>query len=172
MAKPYNKKDKVMQDKFQRISNYCALLKDADTIVSLVFDAYDEEQQHAELIVRIPHMLGHYCNDPKKSKEISETYSDLRRFYTNECIPIIEHTKKEMEQKQMLKVVKKYAFKYCLSHFIVWIALIIGFLKILTLILLVFIYKFEVKKMLEDLQRDEESMIQGKQFLKLLTIKY
>jgi hypothetical protein len=132
MAKPYKNADSVIQEKFQRISNNCQFLKDADRIVSLVFDCYDEDQHHAELIVRIPHMLGHYCNDPEKTQEVKQMFSELYRFYVNECVPKMEQELKKIADKEMINTVKKFFYvNLFLYQLIDWMAVVLGFLALL-----------------------------------------
>jgi hypothetical protein len=92
MAKPYSEADSIRERSFERISEFCELLHNVEKIIDLVYECYDEEQQHAELIVRIPHMLGYYYNNPEKSAEIKINFSELYRFYTIKCMP-------EMQQR-------------------------------------------------------------------------
>jgi hypothetical protein len=136
MAKPYNVEDLNKQEKFQRISDNCQFLKDADRIVSLVYDCYDEDQHYAELIVRIPHMLGHYCNDSDKAQEIKKMFSELYRFYMNECVPKMDQELKKITDKEIMTTVKKFFYmNLFLNQLIDWMAVILGLFAFLGVLL-------------------------------------
>lgn len=105
-AKPYHKKDLISARSFQRILEFCEMLKDHDEIVKLVFDGYGEDQQQAELIVRIPHMLG-TLRDVEKVKE---NFADLYRFYTLKCLPDLE---RKLQQIENPKIIQKHTNCCC-----------------------------------------------------------
>jgi hypothetical protein len=103
MAKPYSASDSVRERSFERISEFCKVLQSVEEIVDLVYECYDEEQQHAELIVRIPHLLGYYYNNSEKSAEIKINFSELYRFYKIKCMPEMYQKLKKIEKIPIAK---------------------------------------------------------------------
>jgi hypothetical protein len=86
----------------------CKEVKDREDIVKLVFD-YDEEQQVAELIVRVPHALAHYIDQPEGFEKFEENFQDLTTFYTEKCLPILREKLPQIEQESERRKRKEYA---------------------------------------------------------------
>ncbi|KAG5667762.1 hypothetical protein PVAND_015732 [Polypedilum vanderplanki] len=102
-SKPYSKDDKGNEAKFQAIiGEYYKLYQekqdeDMERIVAWVFENYDENDWPAELIVRVPHMLGHYQNNQDKLKELKETFKSLFDYYDQIVMPTMEKTLQILE---------------------------------------------------------------------------
>lgn len=87
-CKPYHDFDDVRKDEFNRIVVSCREQEETcETIISQVFD-YPVDRQHAELIVRVPHIFGVYGTVEESTEEqveklqnCIEIYSELFEFY-------------------------------------------------------------------------------------------
>ncbi|KAG5666719.1 hypothetical protein PVAND_014732 [Polypedilum vanderplanki] len=96
-AKPYAIDDKINEKKFKDIVNECYNIqynmhkkgKTLENIVAWVF-GYNKEFWSVELIVRVPHMLGHYQNNLDKLKELKETFKSLFEYYEQVVMPAME----------------------------------------------------------------------------------
>jgi predicted SprT family Zn-dependent metalloprotease len=108
MAKPFQSTDQERKEEFERILESCKEVKDRENIVKLVFD-YDEEQQAAELIVRVPHALAHYIDQPEGFEKFEENFQDLTTFYTEKCLPILREKLPQIEQESERRKRKEYA---------------------------------------------------------------
>lgn len=102
MAKPYAKNDRVTREIYEEISKFCSENKTKETIIEWVFSHYVEERQHAELAVRVPHMLAHYHEDQEKVTELRTDFSDLFEFFERNLMPAMEKKVKEIESKNLI----------------------------------------------------------------------
>ncbi|XP_070508478.1 uncharacterized protein [Chironomus tepperi] len=80
-ANPYTKNDKKTMTEFEEISTICKENLKAEEIIGLVYNCYPEEEFHAELIVRVVHLLAFYRNLPEKLAEVRTTFIKLFEFY-------------------------------------------------------------------------------------------
>jgi len=62
-------------------------------LYTFTFLSYLESFHHAELIVRIPHMMIHHTKDNSKLNNLKEIYNQLHKFYRNE---VLEDVKKKI----------------------------------------------------------------------------
>lgn len=99
-AKPYHKKNINDEREFDQILNECIHEKDCDEIIQLVFDCYPDSMQHAELIVRVPHMLATYHANPEILQEKKELVSKLFNFFDQKNVPDMK--------KALPHILKKY----------------------------------------------------------------
>ncbi|KAG5672151.1 hypothetical protein PVAND_002304 [Polypedilum vanderplanki] len=90
IAKPYRKDDKETENEFEQISSECKSKKDIENIISLVYDCYTEDIIHAELIVRVPHILAHYFDKPHMVEKLRNDYQPLFDFYDSKIMPQLE----------------------------------------------------------------------------------
>ncbi|KAG5679783.1 hypothetical protein PVAND_009321 [Polypedilum vanderplanki] len=81
-CKPYAIDDIFLQEKFEKILKQCEKNKTKEEIINLVFACYRKAVQHAELIVRVPHMLAHY-HEKKELKSLRVTFSSLFEYFEN-----------------------------------------------------------------------------------------
>lgn len=101
-AKPYQAGDETKTTRFNQILEFCKENSHLEEIVGLVFSQYEDDMHVAELIVRVPHALGHYIDDPQKFEEFNENFKDLNVYYEEvvgeiqEKLPKIE---KEVENQ-------------------------------------------------------------------------
>ena len=145
-ANPYKKNDNKMMQEVEEISVLCEQQKEVDDVIYLVYECYSKEQQHAELIVRIPHLLALYHNQPEKIKELRIIFEKLFNLYEkkvvpdmNQAIPLIEsRLEKEIEKKDE-KISKLQRFFIC---FVVLGAVVVGLLGLLAYSFYVPTYKF------------------------------
>lgn len=99
MAKPYAVGDDNAERYYKSVTNECQLSSEEEMIVWNVFNCYDEAVWHAELIVRIPHMVAHYFNDPARLQILRSTFPSLFINYefvvlpqVRAAIPVIKKT--------------------------------------------------------------------------------
>lgn len=88
-GRPYTKDSESDKSDFQMILTICFALKSSEPIIDCV-ERYEEQQWHAELIVRGPHIIAHYCDDPERLQELHEIFPELMRYYFDKCLPKIE----------------------------------------------------------------------------------
>ncbi|KAL7013452.1 hypothetical protein ACKWTF_015405 [Chironomus riparius] len=80
LCNPYDKDDIVRQEMFQKVYKECEKECKMDNLILYVF-SYKQLRRHAELIVRAPHMLIHYINNPVKLKSLKSIYPCLFEYY-------------------------------------------------------------------------------------------
>lgn len=102
-CKPYKKDDVLKEQEFNTILNQCEAKKDTENVINDVFDCYPEEKQHAELIVRVPHLLALYNDDTGKFLEVSEEFEDLFDFYERNTLMDLKSEYPLMEAKQEIE---------------------------------------------------------------------
>ncbi|KAG5667693.1 hypothetical protein PVAND_015665 [Polypedilum vanderplanki] len=84
---PYAVDDEEHKNQFLSIINKCKELKDEEKIVKWVYELYPENEWPAELIVRVPHMLVFYFDDPIKCRELRKTFSELFKYFDKFVAP-------------------------------------------------------------------------------------
>lgn len=85
---PYKIGDEKYQEEFQNIAMICKRKGAAERYIEAVFDGSDHE--HAELIVRVPHLLALYKTEPERLEEIQETFKDLFEFFETKTLPDLQ----------------------------------------------------------------------------------
>lgn len=90
-ALPYKEDDIISKESFNIVIERCKELNGITHIIDSVFDYYYDHEYPQELIVRIPHILGHYIDQPEKVYELEYIFTELNRFYNEECIPVMNH---------------------------------------------------------------------------------
>jgi len=106
-AKPYTANDNQTIQEFEEISEKCRENSGKEKIVDLVYDCYPPEMYHAELIVRVVHMLAFYFNQPEKLLELREYFGGLFNFYENKVVPEMKAALPIIEKKVELEIKKK-----------------------------------------------------------------
>lgn len=114
MAKPYRRNDNKTMQEFKNISSKCEKIRDVEKMIDIIYDSYPEEMYHAELIVRVVHLIALYRNLPEKLDEVRNKFSKLFDFYELKIVPELEKAlpeieagdEKELEEKN--KIILKY----------------------------------------------------------------
>jgi len=107
-ARPYRRKDRERRREFAAIVKICKQNRDKEELIDFAFQ-YPQHMHHAELIVRVPHLIALYHNQPEKLKESRENFTELFNFYEQKVIPDMEcalpRIEKEIERmdKKILK---------------------------------------------------------------------
>lgn len=85
---------------FQEITEFCRNYKDADDIIGLVFEgeAYSPERYHAELIVRVPHLMALHKSNKSELEDRQQKFPRLFDFY----LSTIEDMKLKLERDDAL----------------------------------------------------------------------
>jgi hypothetical protein len=104
-CKPYKQGDELQLKEFNRVLAYCQEDQEKEFIIAHVF-YYPPHQWHAELIVRVPHLLVMYKDDEAKLKECQSDFKELFDFYDKKALPDLEeklaearNLAKEMQEK-------------------------------------------------------------------------
>jgi hypothetical protein len=111
-------------------------------VIKWVYDnnAYEKSMQFAELIVRVPHILAHYHNDPFKIEETSSIFQSLFDFFINRSLPEMEkkipELEEEFERKKQEKVLKQKMKISLLRKIILTLSIMSPILIILTAFLI------------------------------------
>ncbi|XP_070499608.1 protein PFC0760c-like [Chironomus tepperi] len=74
---------------------------ECNEIISNVFNLYEIEEFHQELIVRVVHILAHFDDDDDKVKHLENKYNILFEFFENSVIP--EFKKFDMKKRQTVR---------------------------------------------------------------------
>jgi len=117
-AKPYRAKNTKGQVEFFKIFNDCAVNAPNEPFVHLVYEVYPKEVQHAELIVRAPHLIALYLNQPEKLKEVINLFPKLYEFYEQEVIPDMMRVLPEIEDRTEKRIEKLFKEKKKLKIFL------------------------------------------------------
>ena len=156
-ARPYKANDNMTIQEFEDISVQCAANNDKEEVVDIVYEHYPPDMHHAELIVRVVHLLALYSKNPEKLAEVRGIFSSLFDFFEKKVVPDMKDALPEIEgraEKEILKKDKKISkFKK--------ISLIAGLLAVFGIIGAVFVgfifhkpvYKFD------ELSRDEQVLV-------------
>jgi len=134
-AKPYYSNDKEAKEEFSRISNICKENSHKDKIIQHVYESYPRRLHHAELIVRVPHLLAMYSVQPEKMKDIQDNFKELFEFYENRVMPDMKKSLPKIEAENQIQKKARKILKYKI------ILILVGLLSMVGLIASVFIVK-------------------------------
>jgi predicted SprT family Zn-dependent metalloprotease len=98
-ANPYDDHDEATAAEFEQVSRDCEAKKQLDKIIGFVYSCYDQDQQHAELIVRVPHFYAHYCHKPEIVEAARREFASLFGFYESKVMPRLENALVELKAK-------------------------------------------------------------------------
>lgn len=126
MAKPYYRKDKAGKEKFKEISRICKSKRGIEPIIDYVYDEYPPSMQHAELIVRVPHLIALYHDQPEKLATIREDFKELFTFYEKIVVPEMKRMLPKIENENQLDKKDKKIFKYKTLFIVVGVLSLIG----------------------------------------------
>jgi len=112
MAKPYYSNDQQARDEFEEISNLCQQKRGFEQIIDLVYDCYPKNMQHAELIVRVPHLLALYQYRPAKLNQIRTEFCLLFDFYEKKVVPEMQKLLPKIDAENQIDVKNKKIFKF------------------------------------------------------------
>lgn len=87
-CKPYKTGEEEYHEEFQEIAMVCKHKGDTERFIWAVFDGSANE--HAELIVRVPHLLALYKNDTKRLEEVQDTFKELFDFFESRTLPDLQ----------------------------------------------------------------------------------
>lgn len=146
-ARPYLKKHKERFLRFMNICNTCENNSEKEPYIDLVYTRYSSDVYHAELIVRVPHLVALYHNHPEKIKSAQENFSELFEYYEKFVIPELENALPKLREKSEQKIGEKDKRIYYLKRrFYVAIAVSV---IIFGIVILFEIYNKEVKEYFE-----------------------
>lgn len=99
MAKPYFSSDLETAVEFEEISKICMENHESEEIISLVYQCYPLNMQHAELIVRVPHLIIQYINDPSRFEEVRRIFDQLFAIYEKKFFEEMKEALPEIEAR-------------------------------------------------------------------------
>jgi hypothetical protein len=109
-CKPYAKDDKAKQQELNQITMACEAKKEDEDIISRVFDC-NPRIWHAELIVRVSHLIAVYKKNAENLAKVQKTFKDLFAFYQHNVmvdidreLPLIEANFKIRELNELFGV--------------------------------------------------------------------
>ncbi|CAG9811014.1 unnamed protein product [Chironomus riparius] len=128
-AKPYAKNDSKTRQQFEEISQKCQQQQGFEEYIDIVFQHYPPAVQHAELIVRVPHLIALYSNDPERLKEVREKFIELFEFYETKVYPEMQEALPKINQQDQLKEKEQKILKLrkiaCISFICTLVAIIL-----------------------------------------------
>jgi len=80
-AKPYFHDDSKSQKEFKKVYKECDKNGEKERFIEIVYESYPEKVHHAELIVRVPHLIALNQNQPEKLNEIISYFPKLFDYY-------------------------------------------------------------------------------------------
>lgn len=98
-AKPYYAKDKQRNQEFDVICKATETNSEKEKYIDLVYTRYLIDTHHAELIVRVPHLIALYHNQPEKIEELRRNFPQLFDFYENKVLRDLENSLPELKKK-------------------------------------------------------------------------
>lgn len=98
MAKPYKKNDRERRREFAEISKICEKNKGLEKIIELVYN-YPRNVQHAELVVRVPHLMAMYYNQPEKMMEVRQNFNRLFDYFEKKVVPDMKEALPKVEKE-------------------------------------------------------------------------
>jgi len=106
-AKPYYSRDDHVKNKIEEVFVDCKKNCGKEEIIDLVHQCYPHHMQHAELIVRAPHLIMLYWNQPNKFDEIRTIFIKLFDIFENKVIPEMKKALPSIETKAECEVQTK-----------------------------------------------------------------
>lgn len=117
---PYKKKDRDREQEFNRVTNNCSAVRENEEIIDSVFENYEPELHHAELIVRVPQMIVLYHENQLLLEQRRFFFSWLFNFF-NICVPEIERAIPKIKARYKTEDEKKIAWQ---RKLILWISVV------------------------------------------------
>jgi hypothetical protein len=85
-ANPYEDGDDDKRNEFNLVIEACCSTRNVDEIVNVVYK-YERDLWPAELIVRVPHMLAHYHDDPTRITVLASQFERLFTYFKDFVVP-------------------------------------------------------------------------------------
>ncbi|KAL7012258.1 hypothetical protein ACKWTF_014721 [Chironomus riparius] len=147
-AKPYKSNDNQSMQEFEEISDHCKANYDKEEIIKMVYEFYPSDVYHAELIVRVVHLMAFYYNEPQKLKEVREDFDPLFDFFELKVVPELKEALPEIEKRvdQETKIKDQKIVKFRKFSVITGLLALLGVLGAALIGVLFYIpdYKFEL----------------------------
>jgi len=106
-AKPYKLDDDAAMEEFEEISDKCLEHWESESVIGSVYEHYPDEMCHAELIVRVVHLMALYRNQPKKLEAVRNTFGCLFDFYENKIVPEMKEALPEIQGRSEREINEK-----------------------------------------------------------------
>ena len=108
-SKPYKKNDEINEAKICRIISKCRETMKVEELIKLVFN-YEEKNYHAEIIVRIPHMLALYTYEGGSEilQERRRNFPELFEFYEQKVLTDLRNETQNLKIKIQIQSINKF----------------------------------------------------------------
>ncbi|KAL7014891.1 hypothetical protein ACKWTF_016175 [Chironomus riparius] len=106
-ANPYKSNDNQTMQEFEKINEKCLKNCHKEQVVNYVYDLYPTNMHHAELIVRVPHLIALYWDQPEKLKEVEQIFPELFEFHEKFVMPDMQEAIAELEGEDEKKIINK-----------------------------------------------------------------
>lgn len=111
-CKPYFDSDTKRQREFSEIVRKCELEKAAEDLVAIVYNpVYSDDVQHAELIVRVPHLIAFYNSNEEKYLEVSEKFQELFDYYAKYVLADLKSQHPKLEARGRIAELNEQCLK-------------------------------------------------------------
>ncbi|CAH1735235.1 unnamed protein product [Chironomus riparius] len=87
LANPYSFSDSGTEQDFEVISRFCKENCEREDIIKVIYSGYPAQEQHLELIVRVPHLMMHYANNLQRLEEVRWIFKKLFDFFSAKTVP-------------------------------------------------------------------------------------
>ncbi|XP_070490541.1 uncharacterized protein [Chironomus tepperi] len=134
-AKPYCRNDNQTMQEFEKISEKCQQRRNVERIIDIVYDSYPPDMHHAELIVRVPHLIVLYHDQPERLKKVRGVFIELFEFYEKKIVPEMMSSLPEIERRDEKEIEKKDRKISNLKSIIFWSAILSALAIIFAIIL-------------------------------------
>ncbi|KAL7015350.1 hypothetical protein ACKWTF_016410 [Chironomus riparius] len=99
MARPYLSNDDETEKELDEISRGCEENQHKEEIIKWVYECYQVNMQHAELIVRVPHIVMKYFEQTEKFEETRQNFCKLFKIYEEKIVEQLKKALPEIEAK-------------------------------------------------------------------------
>jgi len=106
MANPYVSSDSKTEHKFDEISSICEKNQDKEEVIKWVYKNYQPNIQHAELIVRVPHLIMKYFENLETFVQIRLIFSDLFEIYEKKLVGEMHKALPKIEAQRNKKKIR------------------------------------------------------------------
>lgn len=159
-ARPYLATDHQRMQEFEEINVKCKALKEQEDIVDIVYECYDPGMHHAELVVRVTHMLMLYSKQPEVLAQKMEIFKELFDYVQQYVLEDMKNAIPVLKRKARLANAKKDRKISRLKGYLC----IIGVLSVIGLIVAVLLSRFIFTKTIyefKNLSKDEKDVVRN-----------
>ncbi|XP_070506445.1 uncharacterized protein [Chironomus tepperi] len=125
-AKPYKAKNNKSQGEFRKIFKNCKVNASKEQVINIVYELYPRGMQHAELIVRAPHLIALYFVQQEKLKETVALFPKLFEFYEKKVILDMMRMLPEIENRAEKNIQTLFKKNKSLKTYLIIVILLVS----------------------------------------------